>query len=137
MLKLPKLYEEVHERLNMADCRHVKIIQSREQLAALPPGPKAVLATLPTLEAGASRDLLVDWASDPHSLIILTERPQVRFRSSGSYCMLIWTLADLHSTEMNSAAESVLRPCEASILFLRWYYMHLSADTNITKEWVA
>ena len=79
MLNLPKLYEEVHERLNMADCRHVKIIQSREQLAALPPGPKAVLATLPTLEAGASRDLLVDWASDPHSLIILTERPQARF----------------------------------------------------------
>jgi len=66
----------------MADCRHVKIIQSREQLAALPPGPKAVLATLPNLEAGASRDLLVDWASDPHSLIILTERPQVRVLSS-------------------------------------------------------
>ena len=61
-----------------AMCRHVKVCQSREQLAALPPGPKAVLATLPTLEAGASRDLLVDWAGDPHSLILLTERPPVR-----------------------------------------------------------
>ncbi len=57
----------------------MKLCHSREQLAALPPGPKAVLATLPTLEAGASRDLLVDWAGDPHSLILLTERPPVCF----------------------------------------------------------
>lgn len=59
-------------------CRHVKICETREQLAALPPGPKAVLATLPSLEAGIARDLLVDWAGDSHSLILFTERPPVR-----------------------------------------------------------
>ena len=52
--------------------------QSREQLAALPPGPKAVLATLPSLEAGPAQELFVEWAGDPHSLILFTERPPVR-----------------------------------------------------------
>lgn len=57
--------------------RHVKICHTREQLAALPPGPKAILATLPSLEAGPAQELLVDWAGDPHSLILFTERPPV------------------------------------------------------------
>ena len=52
--------------------------QSREQLSALPPGPKAVLATLPSLEAGPAQELFVEWAGDPHSLILFTERPAVR-----------------------------------------------------------
>ena len=59
-------------------CRNVKVCQSREQLAALPPGPKAVLATLPSLEAGPAQELFVEWAGDPHSLILFTERPPVR-----------------------------------------------------------
>ncbi|CAK0764272.1 hypothetical protein CVIRNUC_003141 [Coccomyxa viridis] len=54
---------------------NVKVCQSREQLAALPPGPKAVLATLPSLEAGPAQELFVEWAGDPHSLILFTERP--------------------------------------------------------------
>ena len=63
-------------------CRNLKVCQSREQLAALPPGPKAVLATLPTLEAGPAQELFVEWAGDPHSLILFTERPPVRLHPS-------------------------------------------------------
>ena len=67
--------------------------QSREQLAALPPGPKAVLATLPSLEAGPAQELFVEWAGDPHSLILFTERPPVRSHSSPALLTFIEPLS--------------------------------------------
>lgn len=51
-------------------CRHVQVCHSREKLWALPPGPKVVMASVPTLAAGMSLQLLVDWGPNPNNLII-------------------------------------------------------------------
>ena len=37
--------------------------------------PQAVLASVPDLECGFSRDLFVQWSSNPRNSIILTMRP--------------------------------------------------------------
>lgn len=37
--------------------------------------PQAVLASVPDLECGFSRDLFIQWASNPRNSIILTSRP--------------------------------------------------------------
>lgn len=50
--------------------RHVQVCDSREKLWSLPPGPKVVLASLPSLAAGISLQLLVDWGPNPNNLII-------------------------------------------------------------------
>ena len=34
-----------------------------------------VLATLPSLEAGAARALFAQWAEEPHNALIFTDRP--------------------------------------------------------------
>ena len=39
--------------------------------------PQAVLASVPDLECGFSRDLFVQWASNPRNSIILTMRPSL------------------------------------------------------------
>ena len=38
----------------------------------LPKGPKVVLASLSSLEAGLARQLFVDWAPNPTNLIVFT-----------------------------------------------------------------
>ena len=83
-------------------CRNVKVCQSPEQLAALPPGPKAVLATLPSLEAGPAQELFVEWAGDPHSLILFTERPPVRSHPSPAVLILHTTLRHMAPPEDRS-----------------------------------
>ena len=44
------------------------------------PPPQVVLATLPSLDCGPARQLLVDWAAAPRNTIIFTERANVRVR---------------------------------------------------------
>lgn len=56
--------------------RYLKLCSSREELARLPQGPKVVLATSPTLEAGFSRQLFVEWAGDPRNAILLVLPPE-------------------------------------------------------------
>lgn len=51
---------------------------TRAELAALGHGPKLVLATLGTLEAGASRQLLVEWAANPANLVLFPGRAPAR-----------------------------------------------------------
>ena len=59
-------------------CRHVRMCHTRADLAALGHGPKLVLATLATLEAGGSRQLLVEWAANPANLLLFPGRAPVR-----------------------------------------------------------
>ena len=40
-------------------------------------GPKVVLASLPSLSAGPARELLAQWAGDPHSAVVMPGTPQV------------------------------------------------------------
>ncbi len=55
----------------------MKLCHAREELARLPQGPKVVLATLPSLQAGMARDLFVEWAADPRNLILFTQQAEV------------------------------------------------------------
>lgn len=48
----------------------MKLCSSREELARLPHGPKLVLASLPSLEAGFSRQLFMDWAENPRNAVV-------------------------------------------------------------------
>lgn len=59
--------------------RHTTLCHSLEDLAALAPGPKVVLASMGSLETGFSRLLLEEWTKQPGNLIIFPERGQVRF----------------------------------------------------------
>lgn len=58
--------------------RYMKLCHTREELARLPQGPKLVLATLPSLQAGMARDLFMEWAPDPNNLILFTQQAEVR-----------------------------------------------------------
>lgn len=55
----------------------MKLCYSRSELEQMPPGPKLVLATAPTLEAGGSRQLFAEWAGNPKDLIIFVGQAQV------------------------------------------------------------
>lgn len=82
-----------HARDNPFSTRFLKLCGSREELTHLPHGPKLVLASMPSLEAGYSRNLFADWAEDPRNAIIfvmsaaegtLGERVQQLAGSGGS-----------------------------------------------------
>ena len=60
-----------------ARIRFMKLCHTRQELARLPQGPKLVLATLPSLQAGMARDLFVEWAHDPKNLILFTQQAEV------------------------------------------------------------
>lgn len=62
---------------NVAGGRYMKLCHTREELARLPQGPKVVLATLPSLQAGMARDLFMEWAPHPKNLILFTQQAEV------------------------------------------------------------
>ena len=55
----------------------MKVCHTREELARLPQGPKLVLATLPDLSAGMSRELFMQWAPNPSNTILFTQEAEV------------------------------------------------------------
>mmetsp|Transcript_5527 Transcript_5527/g.21224 ORF Transcript_5527/g.21224 Transcript_5527/m.21224 type:complete len:954 (+) Transcript_5527:50-2911(+) len=52
---------------------HVQCCQSLEDIASLP-SPRIVLASMPSMEYGFSRELFARWADKPHNLVLFTER---------------------------------------------------------------
>jgi cleavage and polyadenylation specificity factor subunit 2 len=64
------------DRHNAFNTRYLTLCHSTEELHALRPGPKVVLASFGSLEAGPSRHLFTQWASDPRNLVVLTDRTQ-------------------------------------------------------------
>ncbi len=56
----------------------MRLCSKREQVDKLGRGGKLVLATLSTLEAGPSRQLLFDWGPNPANLIVLLDQAPVR-----------------------------------------------------------
>ena len=64
------------DRHNVFNMRYLTLCHSLDEFSALRPGPKVVLASFGSLEAGPARHLFVRWASDPRNLIVLTDRMQ-------------------------------------------------------------
>ena len=56
--------------------RYVTPVCRLEDLDALPPGPKVVLASLASLAAGPARALLARWAPDPRCMLLFTSSGQ-------------------------------------------------------------
>ncbi|XP_022764729.1 cleavage and polyadenylation specificity factor subunit 2-like isoform X2 [Durio zibethinus] len=56
--------------------KHVTLLISKNELDKAPDGPKVVLASMASLEAGFSHDIFVEWAADVKNLVLFTERGQ-------------------------------------------------------------
>ncbi|CAK9160932.1 unnamed protein product [Ilex paraguariensis] len=65
-----------HTRDNAFLLKHVTLLVSKGELEKVPDGPKIVLASMASLEAGFSHDIFVEWASDAKNLVLFTERGQ-------------------------------------------------------------
>ncbi|CAK7337311.1 unnamed protein product [Dovyalis caffra] len=56
--------------------KHVTLLISKNELDNAPTGPKVVLASVASLEAGFSHDIFAEWAADVKNLVLFTERGQ-------------------------------------------------------------
>lgn len=56
--------------------KHVTLLLNKSELETVPEGPKIVLASMGSLEAGSSHDIFVEWANDVKNLVLFTERGQ-------------------------------------------------------------
>ncbi|KAK9292750.1 hypothetical protein L1049_020730 [Liquidambar formosana] len=65
-----------HTRDNAFLLKHVTLIISKSELENVPNGPKIVLASMASLEAGFSHDIFAEWATDVKNLVLFTERGQ-------------------------------------------------------------
>ncbi|ELU12868.1 hypothetical protein CAPTEDRAFT_155355 [Capitella teleta] len=69
--KIMRSFEE--RRNNPFQFKHLQLCHSMAELAKVPE-PKVVLASTPDLQTGFSRELFVQWCSNPKNCIILTNR---------------------------------------------------------------
>ncbi|KAG7014767.1 Cleavage and polyadenylation specificity factor subunit 2 [Cucurbita argyrosperma subsp. argyrosperma] len=65
-----------HTRNNAFLLKHVTLLINKSELDNAPDGPKVVLASMASLEAGYSHDIFVEWATDAKNLILFSERGQ-------------------------------------------------------------
>ncbi|OWM75610.1 cleavage and polyadenylation specificity factor subunit 2 [Punica granatum] len=65
-----------HTRDNAFLLKHITLLINKNELDNAPAGPKVVLASMASLEAGFSHDIFVEWATDPRNLVLFTERGQ-------------------------------------------------------------
>ncbi|XP_030370142.1 probable cleavage and polyadenylation specificity factor subunit 2 [Scaptodrosophila lebanonensis] len=70
--KLTKAFEGA--RNNPFQFKHIQLCHTLADIYKLPVGPKVVLASTPDLESGFSRELFLQWASNPNNSIIFTTR---------------------------------------------------------------
>lgn len=63
-------------RENPFNTKFLTICHSKDELKALPPGPKVVLASFGSLEAGPARHLFAEWAGSKSNLVVLTGEPE-------------------------------------------------------------
>ena len=69
--KIMRAFED--RRNNPFQFRHVQLCHNLADLAKVP-DPKVVLASGPDLECGYSRDLFVQWCTNPKNTVVLTNR---------------------------------------------------------------
>jgi cleavage and polyadenylation specificity factor subunit 2 len=58
-----------------ASLRAVRPCHSVGDVARLPRGPKVVVASLSSLDAGVARELLVEWAGNPNCAVVFPGQP--------------------------------------------------------------
>ncbi|KAL2334722.1 hypothetical protein Fmac_015935 [Flemingia macrophylla] len=63
-------------RENIFLLKYVTLLINKTELDNAPEGPKVVLASMASLEAGFSHDIFVEWANDVKNLVLFTERGQ-------------------------------------------------------------
>ncbi|KAG5558659.1 hypothetical protein RHGRI_008569 [Rhododendron griersonianum] len=56
---------------------NVTLLINKMELEKFPEGPKIVLASMASLEAGFSHDIFMEWAPDAKNLVLFTERSQI------------------------------------------------------------
>jgi cleavage and polyadenylation specificity factor subunit 2 len=71
--KIMRAFEE--QRSNPFQFKYVQLCHSLVDLQAVP-DPKVVLASVPDMQCGYSRELFLQWCSNPKNCIILTNRTQ-------------------------------------------------------------
>ena len=86
-----------HSRDNPFNFRYLKALNSLAEMKKLPFGPKVVLATDASMEAGPSRQLFAEWGSDPRNLIVVSKEPL-----KGTLCGNITNIC-LDETKTNNA----------------------------------
>lgn len=69
--KIMKAFED--QRNNPFQFRQIQLCHSMAELSRVP-DPKVVLASVPDMECGFSRDLFVQWCGSPNNCVILTTR---------------------------------------------------------------
>lgn len=65
-----------HTRDNAFLLKHISLLISKNELEKAPDGPKIVLASMASLEAGFSHEIFAEWATEPKNLVLFTERGQ-------------------------------------------------------------
>lgn len=65
-----------HTRDNAFIVKHVTLLINKSDLENVPDGPKIVLASMASLEAGFAHDIFAEWATDAKNLVLFTERGQ-------------------------------------------------------------
>lgn len=63
-------------RENPFNTKFLTICHTMDELKALPSGPKVVLASFGSLEAGPARHLFAEWAGNKSNLVVLTSEPE-------------------------------------------------------------
>ncbi|XP_054818663.1 cleavage and polyadenylation specificity factor subunit 2 isoform X2 [Prosopis cineraria] len=71
---IAKSFEQTRENIFLL--KYVKLIVNKSDLENAPEGPKVVLGSMASLEAGFSHDIFVEWANDVKNLVLFTERGQ-------------------------------------------------------------
>ncbi|TQE03901.1 hypothetical protein C1H46_010428 [Malus baccata] len=71
---IAKSFEKTRE--NVFNLKRIRLLVNKSELDDAPDGPKVVLASMASLEAGFSHDIFVEWANDPKNLVLFTERAQ-------------------------------------------------------------
>lgn len=69
--KLMRMFED--SRTNPFQFQHITVCHNLEELAKVS-NPKAVLASTPDMDCGFSRDLFIQWCTNPHNSIIFTSK---------------------------------------------------------------
>ncbi|KAL2967280.1 hypothetical protein AAZX31_16G166100 [Glycine max] len=71
---IAKSFEKTRENIFLL--KYVTLLINKTELDNAPDGPKVVLASMASLEAGFSHEIFVEWANDVKNLVLFTERGQ-------------------------------------------------------------
>ncbi|XP_068342718.1 cleavage and polyadenylation specificity factor subunit 2-like [Pyrus communis] len=69
-----KSFEKTRE--NVFNLKQIRLLVNKSELDNAPDGPKVVLASMASLEAGFSHDIFVEWENDAKNLVLFTNEPK-------------------------------------------------------------